>query len=224
MRDLFYPHQEMPEEVKKSYILLEFTRSRKSCEAIIELLEMSGQVELAELIKVYNKSPGPLNIWNLSTDTNILVEKSKIPRSKEESLYFKMNRKPRGKCIIINNEPMVHRESERFKHVFNELYFNVESFSSKNISWIKNYLTNLSNDITIAKDNALVIIIITHGENENILGYDACLEMEKNKQILENDQMKIADVVKIFSKIKRIPIIFIFDCCRISIYYCKTLF
>jgi hypothetical protein len=209
----------MPEAVKKTYILLELTRSRKSCEAIIELLERSGQVELAELMKVYNKSPGPLKIWNLSTDTNILVEKGKIPRSEEESLYFKMNRKPRGKCIIINNEPMIHRESERFEHVFNELYFKVESFSNKNINWIKNRLTNLSKDFTIANDDALVVIIITHGENENILGYDACLEMRKNEpnfETLENDQMKIADIVKIFAKINRIPIIFIFDCCRIS--------
>jgi hypothetical protein len=209
----------MPEAVKKAYILLELTRSRKSCETIIELLEESGQKKLADQLKVFNKSPGPLKIWNLRTDTNILVEKTKIPRSEEESHYFKMNKHPRGKCVIINNEPMIHRESERFKHVFNELYFNVETFSNKNISWIKEHLTKMSKDYTLFYGNALIVVIITHGGNEKIIGYDACLEMEKDNpcfKTIEKDQMKISDVVKIFANINRIPIIFIFDCCRIS--------
>jgi hypothetical protein len=210
----------LPDAAKKAYILLELTKTRKSCEVIIELLMKTHQKEeVIELMIGYNKSPGLLNIWNLSTDTNILVEKAGIPNSHKESGYYKMLRYPRGKCIIINNEPAVYRETHRFKHVFGELYFDVQSFFNKNVVWIKEYLTNMSKDFSLLNDDALVVVVITHGGDEKVLGYDACLESKKkepNMEIYKNDQMPISDVVNIFKKFIRIPIIFIFDCCRIS--------
>jgi hypothetical protein len=173
--------------------------------------------EIIELMKGYNKSPGLLNIWNLSINTNILVEKAKIPNSPEMSKYHEMQRKPRGKCIIINNEPAVYRETHRFEHVFGELYFDVQPFFNKNVFWIKEYLTNMSKDSGLKNDNALVVVVITHGEDE------ACLELKKkerneewNEEIYKNDQTPISDVVNIFKDFIRIPKIFIFDCCRIS--------
>ncbi len=216
----FYHHKNLPDAAKKAYILLELTKTRKSCEIIIELLVKTHQKEeIIELMKGYNKSPGLLNIWNLSTDTNILVEKAKIPNFHIESGYYKMQRYPRGKCIIINNEPAVYRETHRFKHVFGQLYFDVQPFFNKNVIWIKEYLTNMSENSSLLNDNALVVVVITHGEDEKVLGYDACLESKKkepNLQINKDDQMLIADVVNIFKDFIRIPIIFIFDCCRIS--------
>jgi hypothetical protein len=210
----------MSQDVRKAYILLELTKTRKSCEVIIKLLKKTGhKQELINLMESFNKSPGLLDIWNLSTNTNIYVEKANIPTSEVESGLYKMDKKPRGKCIIINNEPYLYRESQRFEHIFNELYFDVKSFFYKNVDWIEKYLTEKSKDYNIVHDDALVVVVITHGEDEKVLGYDAILESKKEEPCLEtyqNDQMMISSVVNIFKDFIRIPIIFIFDCCRIS--------
>ncbi len=181
-----HDHKNLPDAAKKAYILLELTKTRKSCEVIIDLLVKTSQKqEIIELMKGYNKSPGLLNIWKLSNDTNILVEKAKIPTSGKESAYYIMEKYPRGKCIIINNEPDVYRETDRFEHVFKELYFEVKPFYNKKVDWIKEKLTKMSEDPSLLNNDALVVVIITHGEDEKVLGHGACLEMKKKTETIK---------------------------------------
>jgi len=194
-------------EGKKYYIILELTKERLSCGEIVELLKQTGQIEVAEKLKFFNTSPGLLDIWSMSRDVIIPVERAKIPKG--TSLYYEMSKNPRGKCIIINNVPdLVYNQTQRFKHIFEELYFNVITFHCLNAEQIKSQLEIIADDESTVEDDALVVMIITHGEDEKMMGYDACTDNNSE------DMMKVSDVVDIFKDFETMPKIFIFECCR----------
>jgi hypothetical protein len=71
-------------------------------------------------------------------------------------------------------------------------------------------------------------MIISHGEDEKVLGYNACRELEDDL-FDENDVMKISNIVDIFAEkkcvaLRQTPKMFFFNCCRTSKSHIKILF
>jgi hypothetical protein len=208
---------------KKIFIFLEFTRYRSSCQKVVEFLRHSGSndnLSAALYLEQRNTSLGPSQTVLKSV---VLARHPMIG-----SAIYEMARNPRGKCIIINNHVKFHgntklvdlkssqrlRESDEFKKIFEELHFDVEPYYNLNTNEIKQRLRSLPINY-LNESDALIIMIMSHGQDEMILGIDAC---EGNNQ---NDLMPISDVVNIFSDnnctpLKRKPKLFFFICCRIS--------
>jgi hypothetical protein len=186
---------------KKALIFTEFTKERDSCKEMIDILEKCGQSEAAELLTEYNSSPP------FMPDSNE-IELKVIPATvlkMENSKILNMSKRPRGKCVIINNvTKILSKESLRFKNIFEQLFFDVILHENLSASQMETELKNISK---IAKDS-LIVMIISHGHDEKVIGFDG------------ND-LSIADIVDIFSEkncsgLKRKPKLFFFNCCRIS--------
>ncbi len=132
------------------------------------------------------------------------------------SLHYLFLRNPRGKFIIINNIPELAEQTKRFEHIFKEMYFIPEFHKNKTVVEIKTILKQFSEDPDMENYDAFVFMIVTHGEDERVLGYNAC------RNIDENDIIKISEVVDFVNEVcKKMetehskPKIVIFDNCRI---------
>ena len=233
---------------RKLFILLELTRERATCEAIVQILRDCGQNEVADSLEKYNTSPG---LMNLSTEVEIKVVKRTAPRLGESNTYT-LIKNPRGKCIVINNveeqqSPDVYdekgnyiftpkglkRDSIRFENTFTQLYFKVQVLTKLSSEQMKEQLTQISRDESLENDEAFVLIVISHGQDKNVLGYNACEAMRKIRfkqiaketdikeaeQEMDRDSVRIKDLVKIFSAdecplLATKPKLFYFICCR----------
>ncbi len=210
-------------KTRKVIILLEFTRLRSTCEEIIKLLKLSGQTEAALELEKYNTSPGRMEV---TTNDEITVKPGKEMKG---TLYYTMSKNPRGKCVIINNfvnylngnlleNEGLYKESKRFQSIFAQLYFDVHPIHTTvgmTAKAIEDLLKSISRDKSIGKPDALIVMIISHGRDEKVLGYNACRGLD-NK-----DLINISDIVDIFSEtnckaLEQTPKLFFFNCCRIS--------
>jgi len=186
---------------KKAYIFTEFTKERDSCNEMIDILEKCGQRVAAQKLREYNSSPP---FMPESYEIELKVIPAAVLKG-GNSKIFPMVKKPRGKCVIINNvTEVLSKESLRFKNIFEQLFFDVVLFENLSASQMETELKNISN---IAKDS-LIVMIISHGHDEKVIGFDG------------NDLL-ICDIVDIFSEknclgLKRKPKLFFFNCCRIS--------
>jgi hypothetical protein len=154
---------------QKVFIFLEFTKDRIPCEEMVDILRKSGQQKSADELENFNRSPSP---WILSLDTELEVTKSQTLRS--GSKWFHMESMPRGKCIIINNLlNNGNMDSLRFNSVFKQLGFDVEYENCYNMSAekIMKRLSDLSKEDRLKDDDALIVMIISHGQEEEILEY-----------------------------------------------------
>jgi hypothetical protein len=150
----------------------------------------------------------------LSEDIEIPVIKAKVVM--KGSKYYQMIRKPRGKCVIIDNksrEPSI--DAKRFESIFRQLYFDVEKTNSKNVEEISRFLKALSKEEMLKKADALIVMIISHGANDKIYGYNSCVETD------ENNSISISEIVDIFSDenciaLRQTPKLFFFNCCQKS--------
>ncbi len=73
-----------------------------------------------------------------------------------------MIKNPRGKFIIINNEPDVDKERQRFEYLFKELYFTGQTYTELKAKEIENKLLTLSEDKSLKEDEALIVMIIRY--------------------------------------------------------------
>ncbi len=196
---------------QKVFIFLEFTRERSTCEKLIEILRDSGLEEAANKLSQFNKSEG---LMEISYETNLQV---RITRHEWKGTdYYEMNKRVRGKCVIFNNIMTLCRESFRFQSIFKQLNFEVVLHFQLTTEEIEDRLQLLANDKSLSKSNALIVMIISHGSDERIMGFD---RYQNNDN--PNDLKKISDIVNIFSeeKCKNLygkPKLFFFTCCRIS--------
>jgi hypothetical protein len=195
------------ESAKKAFILLEFTRGRNTCHEMIQILKNSGDknVKAAALLEEYNTSP---KFMPQSEEVELHVIPS-IELKSGHSKWFEMDGKPRGKCLIINNlKNQITKESLRFEYVFKQLFFDVELCYDMTAEEMKNKLNNLAKEKRLSKDQALVVMIISHGYDEKVEGVD--------KNVLN-----VSSIVDIFSEencksLNRKPKLFFFNCCRHS--------
>jgi len=187
-------------------------------------LRLSGQTDAANELQLYNTSPGHIQV-----STEIVIPVTPAKAEMKGTLYYQMSINPRGKCIIINNivkyfnnnlmeNAELYKESKRFESIFTQLHFDVEPINSTvgmNAKAIRDKLESISRNRSLDKDEAFVLIIISHGRDEKVLGYDACQGKD------DNDVIKISEIVDIFSETKcpalrRKPKLFFFNCCRNS--------
>ncbi len=154
---------------QKIFIFLEFTKDRIPCKKMVDILRKSGQQKSADELEKFNISPSP---WILSLDIELEVIKSQTLKS--GSKWFRMESIPRGKCIIINNlVDNGNMDSLRFNSVFKQLGFDVEYENCYNMSAnkIMERLSYLSKEDRLKNDDALIVMIISHGQEEEILEY-----------------------------------------------------
>jgi hypothetical protein len=211
---------------KKIYILLEFTRLRSTCEEMVHLLRSLGQTDAADELEKYNTSPGRMEIT-----TEVEIKVTQVKAEIKGTLFYPMTKNPRGKCIIINNEPKLLNESKRFEFIFKKLFFDVEPIESTfkmTAQQISDKLKSVAKDKKLAKHEALLVMVISHGEDEKILGYNACRELE-DEMFDESDVIKISEIVDIFAEkkcmaLRQTPKMFFFNCCRLSKSDIKILF
>jgi hypothetical protein len=192
-------------------------------------LRKSGQTEAANKLQIYNTSSGTLLFSDLSYEAEILVNRAVYPMSESMTLPYSMIRNPRGKFIIINNIPELAKQTKRFKHVFKELYFIPESHENKTIMEIKTILEKFSEDPNIANYDAFAFMIVTHGEDEKVLGFNAFRGVNDPERDV-NDHMKMSEIVNFVYEICRRmeseyskPKIVIFNCCRIRMFFAYLL-
>jgi hypothetical protein len=193
---------------------------------MVRLLRSLGQTEAADELKKYNTSPGRMKITN---EVEIKVTQGKAPFI--GSNIYSMTKNPRGKCIIINNIRELFKESQRFEYIFKELYFDVEPIKNTcemTAQQISDKLESVAKDKSLTKHEALLVIVISHGEDEKVLGYNACRELE-DEMFDESDVIKISEIVDIFAEnkctaLRQTPKMFFFNCCRISKSDFKILF
>jgi hypothetical protein len=136
---------------------------------MVDILRKSGQQKSADELEKFNISPSP---WILSLDIELEVIKSQTLKS--GSKWFRMESIPRGKCIIINNlVDNGNMDSLRFNSVFKQLGFDVEYENCYNMSAnkIMERLSYLSKEDRLKNDDALIVMIISHGQEEEILEY-----------------------------------------------------
>ncbi|CAG2115742.1 unnamed protein product, partial [Medioppia subpectinata] len=216
---------------KLIFILVWFTRSRHTCDELIGLLRETGQTAAADQLVKHNTSKGhnikDYNMWEPEFwVTEIPVEPSRD--TMKGSLPFPMDRKPRGKCIIINNvSKHVFLESKRFKYIFEKLHFQVE----EHYDWTAIEIIDNLQVMAKEADNssqAFAVMIISHGLKERVLGVKACEALEalernpndtKAQVVVDTDVKNIVDIVDTFSvkncpQLFKCPKLFFFTCCR----------
>jgi hypothetical protein len=159
----------------------------------------------AEELEYFNTSPGRMTPVSTSAFIEVIHSKAEM----KGSLIYQMTKNPRGKCIIILNEPKLTKELERFESVFSQLYFTVEKLVNLKSARILDEFETLAKDKALDKTEAFVLMIIGHGVNEGVIGFD-------NK-----DPIPITEIVDIFSEkncqyLKQTPKLFFFNCCRAS--------
>jgi hypothetical protein len=195
--------------------LLELTRTRFGAQEIVRLLRELGQTEAANQLEKYNTSAG-----RMETTDETIIKVTKVEMPQIGSAYYTMTQNPRGKCIIINNvNDSVFNESQRFQSIFKQLCFDVEPIDSTinmTSEQIRNKLKSLAKDKkSLAKTEAFVLMIISHGQNEEVIGVDFFNKSDKK------DTIPISEIVDIFSEkncphLRQSPKLFFFNCCRNS--------
>ena len=215
------------------YILLTMTRDRTTCQALINTLIQCHQIHVAQMIAKYNKSPGP---WKLTYEEKPVVSNCLSPKIFHSNCY-QLSQPVRGRCLIVNTmeEPDVpypdhiglKRETIRFRHVFESLNFEVYERHSFNCQTLKAILEDFSQNEILKEDEAFVMIMISHGSNEQIYGADACNALKgripgaQGVHAYFSDVMDIKEFYGIFSEdkcpqLKSKPKLFFFICCRIE--------
>ncbi len=137
------------------------------------------------------------------------------------SMVYQMSQAVRGICLIINNATNeVFRESKIFESIFKQLHFDVEMKDNLKALEIKDLLSSLTKDNELAKNEALVIMIISKEANEQIFGYNAF------KAVYEEKSISVAEIVDTFSDkncpaLRGKPKLFFFNCFSLGKTHCK---
>lgn len=159
---------------------------------------------------MFNTSTGRFTYGN-EIEINVKHVTQKSVKNKTTTRYYPMTRNPRGKAIIVNVVPnAVKREHLRFAHIFKEFKFNVICRDSMSTTDIIEMLYEIKDEVK--GDEALMVMIITHGSDDEIVGknHEACGGKDKN------DIVNIRQIVDIFADIGDTVKIFFFTCCRDS--------
>ena len=167
---------------------------------------------------------------------------------KDLSNCYNLVKKFRGKCILINNmeEPQsppqladgkqiemlgLKKETIRFKDLFQKLNFAVEVIRNVSAEELLKKLKYISDDMSLRDSEAFILMAISHGEDEKVLGYNACEVIRKMRfkqinpkdqeaaQVIDGDILPIADIISTFSEancpyLRSKPKVFFFTCCR----------
>ena len=169
----------------------------------------------------------------LTVSLYLEVVKCLAPK-KDLSNCYNLVKKFRGKCILINNVENLNNETNRFKNLFEQLNFTVQVITNMSADNLKKELKAITDDassqMSLKDSEAFVLMAISHGEDEKVLGYNACEVIKKihegridsenpeAKQVINDDVLPIRDIIALFSgkesPLKSKPKLFFFTCCR----------
>lgn len=166
-------------------------------------MEAHDNISLAVNINECNTSPGHINYGNVIKVDVIPV---KLPNVKYSQNY-PMSKNPRGHAIIINVVPTeVKLEAYRFEHIFKQFQFKVTLHFCLSTIQIIDELKRIKTEI--AGDEALMVMVITHGSDNKIIGNNY-LNGSDTKDVVD-----IKQIVNIFPEVNNTVKLFFFTCCR----------
>lgn len=156
---------------------------------------------------------------NVSDENSIPASPIKVKLSKslryDTNEDYKMTARERGICLIINNvnfdTPSLcqrrgsTKDAYRFRDIFEQLFFKVELHRDQTAEAMRNLFRNTATNCRY-RHNALVVIILSHGNETSINGVDGC-EVEINEILSSFDNNNCRSMVKK-------PKIFITQACR----------
>lgn len=230
----------------KIFVLLELTKDRESCNEVIRLLEESQQNEAALKLKTFNEA---LGVVKVSDECKLEVKRVSAPQLRVKSSVIGLSGNPRGKCLIVNlveDQPTpnlrdrfgnhIHvqglkNQTIQFSNVFAQMFFDVFVISEANVNELKQRLQALSKNKSLEESEAFVLIVISYGQNQTIVGSDGSLVLRDirfgirsgletdSKEKLKTDVMPVKEIVALFADkscpaLKSKPKLFFFNCCQ----------
>ncbi|RWS10520.1 caspase-8-like protein [Dinothrombium tinctorium] len=180
--------------------------------------------KLHNFFKEYRISSRISSSWALRMCFDEFFDQEKISTSKEEieehiiqfqSWYYQMKSKPIGFCIIINNIKFnqsekrkgSHRDAQRLDKIFSGFGFTVEIENNLTAEAMRQCLKGVLNrNEELEKHDAIVFIVLSHGEPGVVLGTD-----EEKVEVFEFLNMFDSNIC---SELCGKPKILIFQCCR----------
>ncbi|XP_053739069.1 caspase-8-like isoform X2 [Synchiropus splendidus] len=115
----------------------------------------------------------------VSVDAQPIVSPS-LPNDEDDD-YYPLNHVPRGPCVIFNNENFTNYLSKRrgtdkdedtLRQLFSDLGFRVTVYNDLTASRMREVLQELSTQ-DFSEADALVVLVLSHGENQIVFGSDA---------------------------------------------------
>lgn len=186
--------------------------------AFIECLMETGHGEAAELIRPAanvssfgSSQPGSMSVSERHLQVKRVTEPKVGPK------YYKMSSQPRGFWLIINNFNFEgkpnhtrlgsDRDALRMSEVGTELGFDVRLHTDLTADLMFDTLWSTSRDHALAKHDAIFILIMSHGESDNIRGTDwpTALAIRDIRELFNREQCPL---------LSGKPKIFIFVTCR----------
>jgi hypothetical protein len=139
-----------------------------------------------------------------------VIKAAKIKSTKYGDVY-NMTSRPRGFCLVIDNQLFSvpdlsfragsRADADRLSDVFSQLGFDVFRYVNQNVDQMETLLKQLSINPELANHDALAVIILSHGKDDEIYGTDGGL-------------IAVADILSLFNNIN----------CRLMINKPKMLF
>lgn len=156
----------------------------RNYEKLVECLIETGHSHAAKIIKPESDFTQycSSSISSSDEDQMPLLRVKLSEKCKTGRKYYKMVSKPRGYCLIVNNVDFENRpeekrlgsdkDAQRLSTVFEELGFDV--IQKRNISSqdMLDFFRTYSRDANLANHDALVVVMLSHGDAEEIFGTD----------------------------------------------------
>ncbi|CAG2164296.1 unnamed protein product [Oppiella nova] len=151
-----------------------------------------------------------LSIPKALSEPILTIRKARHPESGSD--VYPMSARCRGYCVIIDNQ-LFHSgslrqifrkgsraDAYRLSHVFRELHFRVRHLMNKTAEEMVDLLEALSDDNELYSHNALVVIILSHGNESGVEGTDRiAVPIEAVLEMFNNENCpKLVDKPKVF--------------------------
>ena len=246
--------------------MLELTKKRTHCNRLIKAFERFGVSTIANILSKHNNT-NQVQVSELEWVPHIEIDKVIAP-DPELSQAIHLISLVRGYFIIVNNlektdaeyeseekppgwKPRAPRgpedlppatgmrlETDRFKDLFTQLNFEVLDWQGMNIDQLKTEIEKLKKDKRLLRHEVIALMIVTHGQDESILGYDACdyvgkvyfrrkfgtstAEFEEQAfSVIDRDRAPFNEIVDLFTgdnfpQMKDKPKLLFFTACRVK--------
>ncbi len=113
-----------------------------------------------------------------------VIKAAKVKSTKYGDVY-NMTSKPRGICLIIDNQSFSvpdlpfrkgsRADADRLSNVFSQLGFDIFRYTNQNVAQMETLLKQLSINPELAYHDALAVIILSHGIADEVYGSDGGL-------------------------------------------------
>jgi hypothetical protein len=157
---------------KSGLVKEESLATEDECDSVFGITKHKLSIRFKDLLSYPKACGGELTV----------IPAAKIKSAKDD--VYNMTSKPRGICLIIDNHSFDRglesrdgsiADAKRLSNVFSQLGFSVECHVNQNVVQMQTLLQQLSQKPELKYHDALAIIILSHGEGEQIYGSDGGL-------------------------------------------------